>query len=157
MNWLDVWAWGFVATALQTTLMAGAQRLGLSRISLPFMLGTMVTANRDRASVVGFILHLCVGWLIAAFYALVFIRLGRANPWLGGTLGIAHALFILLAVMPILPGLHPRMASEHSGPEVTRGLEPPGFLALNYGRWTPLVVLIAHAVYGAVLGVLYRV
>jgi len=34
----------------------------------------------------------------------------------------------------MLPGLHLRMASEQRGPEPTRQLEPPGFLALNYAR-----------------------
>ena len=31
-------------------------------------------------------------------------------------------------------------------------LEAPGFLMLNYGRATPLVNLIAHAAYGAIVG-----
>jgi hypothetical protein len=67
-----------------------------------------------------------------------------------------HGLFVLLAVMPMLPGLHPRMASEQRGPEPTRQLEPPGFLALNYGRRTPLSVIAAHLVYGTILGAFYR-
>jgi hypothetical protein len=33
-------------------------------------------------------------------------------------------------------------------------LEPPGLLALNYGAGTPVVTLVAHLVYGAVLGLL---
>jgi len=37
------------------------------------------------------------------------------------------------------------------------GLEPPGFFALNYGIGTPVAVLIAHLVYGAVLGGFYDV
>jgi len=36
------------------------------------------------------------------------------------------------------------MASEQRGPEPTRALEPPGVLALNYGRQTPVVTLVAH-------------
>jgi hypothetical protein len=47
------------------------------------------------------------------------------------------------------------MASEDQGPEPTRNLEPPGFLALNYGRRTPLAAMLAHLVYGAVLGGFY--
>ena len=48
------------------------------------------------------------------------------------------------------------MASELRGPEPTKALEPPGFLALNYGRRTPLVTLVAHAVYGLILGAFYH-
>jgi hypothetical protein len=57
--------------------------------------------------------------------------------------------------MPALPGMHPRMASEQRGPEVVRVLEPPGFLALNYGVPTPVSVVLAHVLYGALLGFFY--
>jgi len=66
------------------------------------------------------------------------------------------AAFLLTAGMRILPGLHPRMASEQQGPTVARQLEPPGFLALNYGIRTPLSVLAAHVVFGAIVGGFYR-
>jgi hypothetical protein len=49
------------------------------------------------------------------------------------------------------------MASDSTGPEPTKMLEPPGFLALNYGYRTPLAVLIAHIAYGTVLGAFYNV
>ena len=63
---------------------------------------------------------------------------------------------VLIAIMPMLPVVHPRMASEHRGPEPTRQLEPPGFMALHYGRRTPLITLIAHVLYGMVLGAFYQ-
>ena len=55
-----------------------------------------------------------------------------------------------------MPGLHPRMASEQHGPNANRMLEPPGFMALNYGIQTPVSVFLAHAVFGAILGSLYH-
>jgi hypothetical protein len=54
----------------------------------------------------------------------------------------------------MLVGVHPRMASERAGPGSTAVLEPPGLLALNYGRQTPLVALAAHLAYGTALGLL---
>jgi hypothetical protein len=66
-----------------------------------------------------------------------------------------HAAFVLTVGMRLMPGLHPRMASEQHGPTVVRQLEPPGFLALNYGHQTPLSVLFAHLVFGAILGSFY--
>jgi uncharacterized membrane protein YagU involved in acid resistance len=149
--------WGFVGTVVLTGLMSASQGLGFSRMNLPFMLGTMFTADRDAAKLVGFGAHVCFGWLFAALYAAAFRSWGRATWWLGTAVGLVHGLFVLLTVMPILPGLHPRMASEQRGPEPTRQLEPPGFLALNYGRRTPLSVLVAHIVYGGILGAFYRV
>jgi len=47
------------------------------------------------------------------------------------------------------------MVSDSRGPEPTRLLEPPGFLAMNYGRMTPIVTLVAHTVYGLILGSFY--
>jgi hypothetical protein len=156
MNLGSVAIWGFVATVVQTTLEAGAQGLGLSRMSIPFILGTMFTPDRDKASLIGIGLHLLNGWLIALLYALIFESLGKASWWIGGILGLGHGFFILLAVLRLLPGFHPRMASEHTGPDPTRALEPPGFLALHYGRWTPITALIGHVAFGIVLGAFYQ-
>ena len=57
--------------------------------------------------------------------------------------------------MWLMPSLHPRMASEQQGPTLVRQLEPPGFLALNYGYETPVLVIIAHVVFGIILGGFY--
>jgi hypothetical protein len=156
MNVPGVLLWGFVATVVLTTVMSAAQGWGLSRMSLPFILGTMVTPNRDRAPLIGFLIHLVNGWLFAFVYALAFESWGRVAWWAGAGVGLVHGLAVVVAVLPLLPGLHPRMASQHRGPEPTRALEPPGFLGLNYGRRTPLIALLAHAVYGAILGAFYR-
>jgi hypothetical protein len=75
---------------------------------------------------------------------------------LGAAIGLVHALFVLVAAIPMLPAMHPRMASEQDGPTPTKELEPPGFLALNYGRRTPLSVILSHVVYGGILGAFYR-
>jgi uncharacterized membrane protein YagU involved in acid resistance len=148
--------WGFVGTVVLTGLQSASQGLGLTRMSLPFMLGTLVTADRDRAKIVGFVLHALNGWLFAFLYAAAFESGRRASIQRGALIGLVHGLFVLLVGMPLLPGLHPRMAGEQRGPTATRQLEPPGFLALHYGRRTPIAVLIAHVVYGIILGAFYR-
>ena len=156
MNLTSALLWGFVATVVLTTMLSASEGLGLSRMSIAHMLGTWFTPNRDRAGGVGFAVHLVNGWVFSLVYALIFESLGRATWWLGAGMGLVHGLALLAVLMPLLPGLHPRMASEHSGPEPTRALEPPGFLALNYGRGTPVVTLVAHIAYGAILGGFYR-
>lgn len=156
MNLPSITLWGFVATIVLTTMMSGAQGLGWSRMSIPFILGTMFTPNRDRAPLVGFLVHLVAGWMFAALYAFGFENLGHATWELGAAGGLLHGTFVLVVGMSILPGLHPRMASERHGPTPTRALQPPGFMALHYGKWTPLIALAAHLVYGAILGGLYE-
>ncbi len=149
--------WGFAATIIVTTIMYASQALGYSRMSFPFMLGTIFTADRDRAQTLGFISHFIAGWILAFLYALVFESLHSASWWLGMGIGLIHGLFVLIVIMWVLPYGHPRMASEHYGPDPTHMLEPPGFLALNYGRRTPLFALLAHLAYGGVLGGFYQV
>ena len=156
MNWWGAIVCGFVATVVLTTLMSGSQAIRFTRVNIPFMLGTIFTPDRDVAKLIGFIVHLINGWVFALVYAVVFQYLGLTTWWFGAIMGLVHGLFVLVAAMPVLPGLHPRMASEQRGPTPTRQLEPPGFFALNYGRRTPLSILIAHVVYGALLGALYR-
>jgi hypothetical protein len=81
-------------------------------------------------------------------------------PWpqwvVGACIGLAHATFVLAVAMPMLPGMHPRMASATRGATAKRRLEPPGFLALNYGARTPISILLAHLAFGTMLGLLYR-
>ncbi|MFN7133922.1 MAG: hypothetical protein ACK4N5_17735 [Myxococcales bacterium] len=148
--------WGFVATLVLTTILSSSQRLGLTRMSLPFMLGTMFTPDRDRAQLVGFAVHLVNGWLFSLLYLSAFHSWGRADVWTGAAIGLVHAAFVLTFGMHALPAMHPRMANELQGPTVVRQLEPPGFLALHYGYQTPLAVVVAHLAFGMVLGAFYE-
>jgi hypothetical protein len=157
MNWPSIALWGLIATLMMSALLAIAQGVGLTRISVPFILGTMVTEDRYTAMWSGLVLHILNGWAFALLYALAFQSLGRANVWLGAIGGLLHAAFVLLVLMPLLPGLHPRMASERQGPTPTRALQPPGFLALHYGRQTPIVTVLSHIAYGAIIGAFYHV
>jgi hypothetical protein len=156
MNWGSWLLWGMAATVVLTTISAAAQGLGLTRMNLPYMLGTLFTPDRDKAKLYGFMLHLVIGLMFSWIYVLIFESMGAASWWRGVLLGVLHALFMLIVLMAILPGLHPRMASEQFGPTSARMLEPPGFLALNYGIQTPVAVLIAHIVFGAILGGFYH-
>ena len=156
MNLASIFLWGFVATVLLSTVMAGSQGLGYTRMSIPFLLGTMVTPDRDRAMLVGVLMHLVNGWAFAVVYALAFESWHQATWWLGALIGLVHGLFVLTVGMPIVPAMHPRMVSEYFGPTPNRRLQPPGFLALNYGRRTPIVSLAAHLLYGAILGAFYH-
>lgn len=155
MNWASWLVWGFAATILLTSLMAGSQGLGLTRMNIPYILGTMFTPNRDRAKSLGVLLHVLNGWMFSLLYVVAFHLWGGPSWWKGALIGLVHATFVLTAAMPALPGMHPRMASESRGPTVARQLEPPGFLGLHYGIQTPIYIVIGHLVFGLVLGIFY--
>jgi hypothetical protein len=157
MSWGHWALWGFVATIVLTTMSTMSQGFGLTRMNVPYMLGTMFTPDRDRAKLYGFGVHLANGWLFSLGYIAIFHALHHATWWMGAILGLLHAMFVLTTGMRLLPGLHPRMASEQHGPTVARQLEPPGFLALNYGVRTPISVVLSHIVFGMIIGGFYRV
>ena len=156
MNLVSVLLWGFVATLVLTGTMVGARAGGLSRMSIPFLLETAFTVDRRRARRLGFAIHMLDGWIFAALYAVGFQSLGTATWWLGALGGVAHAGIALTVGMSVLPSIHPHMATAEHGPDPTRWLQPPGFLALNYGRSTPFVTLLAHIAYGGILGGFYQ-
>ncbi|MFB8369748.1 hypothetical protein ACFC25_10330 [Pseudarthrobacter sp. NPDC055928] len=87
-------------------------------------------------------------------YAATFALLGQATWWAGALLGLLHAGVAMTVILPLLPGVHPRMASARAGLASTAALEPPGLLGLSYGTQTPLVAVVSHFAYGTVLGLL---
>lgn len=97
------------------------------------------------AVVLGFVLYVIGGWIFAFLYFLLFVSVGIFACWFGALTGVPHGLALLLATPPLLPFVHPRMASGHHGVNSIRMLEPPGFLGMNYGYGTPLTTLFARA------------
>ncbi|HEU4542296.1 MAG TPA: hypothetical protein VFR23_14295 [Jiangellaceae bacterium] len=157
MDWTGWAVFGLAATTALTAIMIAAQMGGLSRLDLPLVLGMVLTEDPDRARVVGFFIHLGAGQGFALGYAAVFVLLDRATWWLGALLGLLHGAVALTVLLPLLPGVHPRMASHRAGPRSTAVLEPPGLLGLNYGIQTPVVAVVAHLAYGTMLGLLLQV
>jgi hypothetical protein len=153
---VSVWgalAGGFAGTLVLTSAMRAASELRLTRIDLPFLLGTAITADRSRAKAVGYALHFVAGLLFALGYQAVFAAVDRSGWALGALLGLVHGVFAGTALVNVLlPVVHPRMGSALSGARSTPLLEPPGFMMLNYGRSTPLVTLAAHVAYGTIVG-----
>src|SRR3954464_9255620 len=109
MNLPSILLWGFGATIVLTTLAIAGQSLGLTRIDIPFIVGTMFTADRDRAKVIGVVVHAINGWLFAIVYPLFFENLHDADWWFGALIGAVQGVFVVVVLLPVLPGVHPRM------------------------------------------------
>jgi hypothetical protein len=153
MSFWGAMAGGFVGTLVLTTLLRAGSELGLTRMDLPFLLGTAFSADRTRAKAVGFALHFVAGQAFAAIYYAVFVAIGESSWWLGAAFGLVHGLFSGTAlVSTLLPLVHPRMGSAQSAANTTPLLEPPGFMMLNYGNSTPALTVITHVIYGAIVG-----
>jgi hypothetical protein len=153
---MSVWgalAGGFIGTLVLTTALRAANELGLTRVDLPFLLGTAVTHDRARAKALGYLLHVIAGELFALLYYAIFTAIDTSGWLLGALFGLLHGIVSTTALVTILlPVVHPRMGSTLSAADSSPLLEPPGFLMRNYGRGTPVVALLAHIAYGAIVG-----
>jgi hypothetical protein len=144
---------GLVGTVVLTTILRAASELGLTRMDIPFLLGTALTADRVRAKAIGYALHFVFGLLFALVYYAIFRVIGHSGFLLGAGFGLVHALFAGSALVNILlPVVHPRMGTRFDAAGSAPLLEPPGFLLLNYGRQTLLATVLAHIAYGAIVG-----
>jgi hypothetical protein len=146
-------AGGFVGTLVLSTALRAGSELGWTRIDIPFLLGTAFSTDRARAKVIGYALHFAFGLVFAMMYYVLFLALDRSGWWLGAALGAFHALFAgTTLVNTLLPVVHPRMGRPTTAADSTPLLEAPGFMLMNYGRGTPVVTLLAHMAYGALVG-----
>ena len=139
-------------------MLRAAGELGVTRMDLPFLLGTSVSDNRRRAKVYGYVFHFSMGLAFAVLYGLCFAAIGRSGWWLGALVGALHALFTATVLVNVLlPLIHRRIGTPETASHEVALVEPPGFLMLNYGRNTFLVTLAAHIAYGAIVGWAVRV
>lgn len=152
---MSIWAalaGGFVGTLVLTTVLRTASEFNVTRMDLPFLLGTAVSSDRDRAKAFGYAAHFVMGLIFAVGYYGLFLAVGRHDWWLGALFGLAHGVFAgTVLVNVLLPVVHPRMGSPLSDARTVALLEPPGFLLRNYGLRTPVVSLAAHVLYGTVI------
>ena len=153
---MSVWAalvGGFLGTVVLTTALRAASELRLTRMDIPFLLGTAFSEDRRRAKAIGYGLHFLAGLVFALMYWAAFSVIGEASWWLGGLFGLVHVAFAGSALVNVmLPVVHPRMGTHATSARSTPLLEPPGFMLVNYGRSTPLVAIAAHLAYGMIVG-----
>ena len=154
---MSIWAalaGGFAGTLVLTSVLRAATELHLTRMDLPFLLGTAVTADRTAAKAVGYVAHLVMGLIFSLAYYALFEVLGRHDWWLGAVFGLGHGVFAgTVLINVLLPLVHPRMGSPLTDASSVALLEPPGFLGRNYGRGTAAVGLVAHVLYGTVIAI----
>lgn len=151
---MSIWpalAGGFAGTLVLTTVLRTASELNLTRMDLPFLLGTAVTADRARAKAIGYAAHFVIGLVFALGYYGLFAAV-RHDWWLGALFGLGQGLFAgTVLVNVLLPLVHPRMGTPLSDAGTVALLEPPGFMLRNYGPQTPAVSLVAHVLYGTII------
>jgi hypothetical protein len=151
-------AGGMIGTLAMATIIKAASELGLTRMDLALLLGTVATDNRRKARALGYAMYFVLGVAFAEAYAGLFHIVGRSSWGLGALVGGLHAIFTATVLVSVLlPVVHPRMATSDTAANQITLIEPPGFLMLNYGRSTFVVTLVGHIVYGALVGLIVSV
>ncbi len=151
---------GGIATAVMTVLMQMGAAMGMTRMSMPLMLGSMFVREPERAGPLGWGLHAMMGLLFGLVYALVFWVVDPASAasawWIGLLVGAVHGL-VVLAVMPVMGAMHPRVG--RGGVNAADGevvLPEFGFGGRGFGSGTPLGIMMGHLVFGLVWGLVFR-
>jgi YHS domain-containing protein len=124
---------GLVATAVLSMLMVMKSAMGLMP-SLDII--SMLSGLMDCGPVMGWIADFMIGaFILGGIFALLEPTLPGGKLWLKGVLfGVGAWLAMMLAVMP--------MAGT-------------GFFGMNLGMVAPVMTLVLHVIYGAVLGGVY--
>jgi hypothetical protein len=120
----DLILWGLIATIAMTSVLEASRGFGFSRMSLPFLVGMLFIENRRWALILGSLAYTIGGWLFAFLYYFLFASVGIYTWWCGALIGALHGVFLLVTALPLLPFVHPRMASEYHGLTSMRQLEP---------------------------------
>jgi hypothetical protein len=146
MNWIAIVWSGFVATTIATAFFWVFRSLGWTIFSPTVQLGGIFLRDPDSPTTetIGFFLLFLLGSTVfPALYLTVMDSWMEAGWMSGGILGMIHGLLAAAA----LPAIGTISASVRSGP-----LPHPGHLGLNWGRSTPLALVLGHGIYGVVTG-----
>src|SRR5262249_15807125 len=115
-------------------------RHGLHRRPLARQALRLCGAHRERARVRAHLLRRLRG------------ARSRPLPALPPLPALSSSAPLTTHVIRLLPPHPPRMATPSIAADSAPLLEAPGFLLLNYGRATPVVTILGHLAYGAIVG-----
>lgn len=139
---------GVLGAVLMSALMNGAAWLGLSPLRLEPLLGSVVTKQLGfPTSLLGFAWNMINGGVFALLYAATFRALRSSGASIGALLGVGHWVVAGL-VGNALYAMHPIPVY---------GYRVVGFFFwMIFGGMTVFETLIAHVLFGAVVGLGFR-
>lgn len=139
---------GFIATAAMTLLMTVAPMMGMPKMDMPALLGSMFGAPGNR--MMGLAMHFMMGIIFGVIYAVLFSVISGTNLIvLGVIFGIVHWL-----VAGMMTGMMPMM---HAGIQ-SGDIQAPGLFMTELGGMMGFVGgLMGHVVFGLVFAVAYQI
>jgi len=144
-NFLAAIIAGLVGTAAMTMLMMMAPKMGMPKMDIPGMLGSMFGAPGNR--MMGLVMHFMMGVIFAIVYGLLFSAVTANIILLGVIFGIGHWFVVGIAM-----GMMPMM---HAGIKSGDVPEPGMFMTKMGGMMGAVGSLMGHVLFGLVVGIVY--
>jgi len=146
MNILAAIVSGVVGTAVMTMVMVMAPKMGMPKMDIIGMLGTMFSKDSNRAMGGG--MHLMMGIIFALIYAVLWnAGIGSATVVGGLIFGVVHWL-----ISGLMMGGVPMM---HAGVKAGTVTAPGIYMTNSGGMMSFMGGLIGHAIFGIVVALTY--
>jgi hypothetical protein len=145
MNLIIAIVAGLIGTAVISLLMAMGPRMGMPKMAIWEMLGTMFDPQGNSA--LGWVMHFMTGTAFAVVYAVLWsVGLGAPTLLWGALFGAVHFLLVgaMMGAMPVM----------HAGIKAGT-VQAPGLLMLNNGVMGFMGGLIGHIAFGLVVAAIY--
>lgn len=146
MNIIGAIVAGLAGTAVMSMIMAVAPRMGMPKMAIWELMGSMFDPQGNRT--LGWVAHLMMGVIFAVLYAGLW-SVGVGSPSLaGGALfGLAHWL-----IVGLMMGGVPLM---HAGIGAGRVIAPGFYMVNTGGLLATMGGAVGHIVYGIVVALVY--
>ncbi len=150
ISWAGAIVWGVVAALVMWGFMTMGQRMGMTHMDLPNLLGSMFAEPRTSTSQgIGLGIHLTIGALLAISWAYTTALFAWPATWLSA---MVWAMFVSLLAILLISSMmifHPKIRA--GAPEVS------GPAGADLGATTTAIIVVAHLLYGFVLGLMYQI
>ena len=104
-----------------TMIMYAANMMGMVKMDMSLMLGSLLGAERNSARVAGMVVHFMMGMAFGLIYAAIWYGLGISPTWYWGLLFgfihgvIASAMLTMMSLMPATSQLATASGGGHGG------------------------------------------
>lgn len=138
---------GLVATLVFTMILTMAPKMGMPKMDIVSLLGSMFSAKTNL--VLGWMMHLMMGVVFALIYAFLWSNGIGAATWTGGLVFGAIHWLIVGVIMAMIPMMH---AGIKSG-----AVQAPGMWMTGNGGGLMAFMggLFGHIIFGIVVALVY--